>query len=104
MLASPRVGYGGTKLASAAATAIIHHHTPSVFIMAGLCFANAGLVLLHRRLAERSSEVKIEKCGRGRFRLVSTRPLSIEEVSGEMPKLEAKWFPARPGAPAGAGQ
>lgn len=49
----------------------------------------ARLVLLHRRLAERSSEVKIEKCGRGRFRLVTARPLSIEEVSGEMPRAKA---------------
>ena len=49
----------------------------------------ARLVLLHRRLAERSSEVKIEKSGRGRFRLVSSRPLSIEEVSGEMPRARA---------------
>lgn len=46
----------------------------------------ARLVLLHRRLAERSSEVKMEKCGRGRFRLVSTRPLAIEEIAGETPK------------------
>lgn len=49
----------------------------------------ARLVLLHRRLAERSTEVKIEKSGRGRFRLVSSRPLSIEEVSGEMPRARA---------------
>ncbi|MGV3548377.1 GAF domain-containing protein [Rhizobium sp.] len=46
----------------------------------------ARLVLLHRRLAERSSEVRIEKSGRGRFRLVTARPLAIEEVSDELPK------------------
>lgn len=49
----------------------------------------ARLVLLNRRLAERSTEVKIEKCGRGRFRLVSSRPLSIEEISGEAVRAKA---------------
>lgn len=49
----------------------------------------ARLVLLNRRLAERSTEVKIEKCGRGRFRLVSSRPLSIEEISGEAMRAKA---------------
>jgi hypothetical protein len=49
----------------------------------------ARLVLLHRRLAERSTEIRIEKCGRGRFRLVATRPLAIEDMSGEMPKARA---------------
>lgn len=49
----------------------------------------ARLVLLNRRLAERSTEVKIEKCGRGRFRLVSSRPLSIEEISGEAIRAKA---------------
>ena len=45
----------------------------------------ARLVLLHRRLSERSAEVRIEKSGRGRFRLIASRPLAIEEISGEMP-------------------
>jgi adenylate cyclase len=49
----------------------------------------ARLVLLNRRLAERSTEVKIEKCGRGRFRLVTSRPLSIEEISGEAMRAKA---------------
>jgi adenylate cyclase len=49
----------------------------------------ARLVLLNRRLAERSTEVKIEKCGRGRFRLVSSRPLAIEEISGEAMRAKA---------------
>lgn len=49
----------------------------------------ARLVLLNRRLAERSTEVKIEKCGRGRFRLVSSRPLLIEEISGEPARAKA---------------
>lgn len=42
----------------------------------------ARLILLQRRLAERSSEVAIEKTGRGRFRLVVRRPLLRLEMSG----------------------
>lgn len=49
----------------------------------------ARLVLLHRRLAERSSEIRIEKSGRGRFRLVTSRPLAIEEIAGDTPKARA---------------
>lgn len=49
----------------------------------------ARLVLLHRRLEERSAEIRLEKSGRGRFRLVASRPLSIEEISGEMPRAKA---------------
>ncbi|HET7716046.1 MAG TPA: GAF domain-containing protein [Bauldia sp.] len=39
----------------------------------------ARLVLLQRRLGERSA-IRIEKCGRGRFRLVVPGPLLLEEV------------------------
>jgi adenylate cyclase len=37
----------------------------------------ARLLLLARRLAERDVGIRIEKTGRGRFRLVSTRPLKL---------------------------
>jgi len=37
----------------------------------------ARLILLVRRLAERGTEVRIEKTGRGRFRLAVDRPLSL---------------------------
>jgi adenylate cyclase len=40
----------------------------------------ARLVLLHRRLAERSGAVLLEKSGRGRFRLRVNRPLQLVEV------------------------
>jgi adenylate cyclase len=40
----------------------------------------ARLVLLHRRLMERSGALRLEKCGRGRFRLVVDRPLRLVEV------------------------
>jgi adenylate cyclase len=40
----------------------------------------ARLVLLHRRLAERSGALQLEKAGRGRFRLRVNRPLRLVEV------------------------
>jgi adenylate cyclase len=41
----------------------------------------ARLILLQRRLAERGSCLAIEKTGRGRFRLVTERPLALAEVA-----------------------
>jgi len=38
------------------------------------------LILLKRRLDERSAPIRIEKTGRGRFRLVVDRPLRLEEA------------------------
>ena len=40
----------------------------------------ARLILLSRRLAERGDAVRIEKTGRGRFRLLVARPLELAEV------------------------
>lgn len=40
----------------------------------------ARLVLLQRRLQESSSGIRIEKTGRGRFRLVTARPVTLHEV------------------------
>ena len=39
------------------------------------------LVLLQRRLAERQAAIRIEKTGRGRFRLQVSRPVVLEEVA-----------------------
>ncbi|MGE0358770.1 MAG: GAF domain-containing protein [Burkholderiales bacterium] len=43
----------------------------------------ARLILLSRRLAERDAGARLEKSGRGRLRLVLTRPLRLVEVKGE---------------------
>jgi hypothetical protein len=40
----------------------------------------ARLVLLQRRLAERNAGITIDKCGRGRFRLVVNGHLALEEI------------------------
>jgi len=40
----------------------------------------ARLVLLQRRLADREACVRMEKAGRGRFRLVVTQPLGLQEL------------------------
>jgi adenylate cyclase len=40
----------------------------------------ARLVLLHKRLAERSDALRLEKSGRGRFRLRVNRPVQLVEV------------------------
>jgi adenylate cyclase len=42
----------------------------------------ARLILLQRRLAERSAAVSIEKTGRGRFRLKAGRPLLLTDAPG----------------------
>ncbi|HWP18865.1 MAG TPA: GAF domain-containing protein [Burkholderiaceae bacterium] len=42
----------------------------------------ARLVLLRQRLAERASGVALEKAGRGRLRLVVSRPIALLEVCG----------------------
>ncbi|RZL91530.1 MAG: GAF domain-containing protein [Variovorax sp.] len=42
----------------------------------------ARLVLLQRRLVENCPHIRIEKTGRGRFRLRVDRPVALEEISG----------------------
>ena len=46
----------------------------------------ARLILLQRRLEERNACVRIEKTGRGRFRLRVNRPLQLEEVRSGLPR------------------
>ena len=41
----------------------------------------ARLLLLQRRLAEHGPHLRIEKTGRGRFRLQVLRPLALQEVA-----------------------
>jgi hypothetical protein len=41
----------------------------------------ARLLLLQRRLAEHGPHLRIEKTGRGRFRLQVQRPLALQEVA-----------------------
>ncbi|MEX6501004.1 GAF domain-containing protein [Pseudomonas zhanjiangensis] len=41
----------------------------------------ARLILLQRRLAERSRDIVLEKCGRGRLRLSLRRPLLLQEIA-----------------------
>jgi hypothetical protein len=40
----------------------------------------ARLVLLRRRLAERTSDLRVEKTSRGRFQLTVTRPLELVQI------------------------
>jgi hypothetical protein len=40
----------------------------------------ARLILLQRRLAERGAPLRIEKTGRGRFRLCVSRPVELVEI------------------------
>jgi adenylate cyclase len=49
----------------------------------------ARLVLLYRRLAEKSNDIRIEKIGRGRICLVTDRALALEEVSDDMRRRAA---------------
>jgi len=42
----------------------------------------ARLVLLQRRLQEQSPHIRIEKTGRGRFRLCVARPVLLSETPG----------------------
>ena len=41
----------------------------------------ARLVLLHKRLAERDAGIRIEKCGRGRFRLALACAPVLEDIA-----------------------
>jgi hypothetical protein len=41
----------------------------------------ARLILLQRRLAERSRDILLEKSGRGRLRLLLKRPVLLQEIA-----------------------
>jgi hypothetical protein len=41
------------------------------------------LILLKRRLDERDAPIRIEKAGRGRFRLLVEHELRLEEIQAE---------------------
>ena len=45
----------------------------------------ARLILLRKRLEERSEDIRIEKTARGRFRLVVNRPLVLVSVAAASP-------------------
>jgi len=45
----------------------------------------ARLILLRKRLEERCDFIRIEKVARGRFRLVVTRPLTLQQAQGGAP-------------------
>jgi hypothetical protein len=45
----------------------------------------ARLILLQRRLLERTSFLRIEKTGRGRFRLCVGRPVQLQDMSSPPP-------------------
>ena len=45
----------------------------------------ARLILLRKRLQERSSAVRIEKVARGRFRIEVSRPIALVAVDGGGP-------------------
>lgn len=45
----------------------------------------ARLILLRKRLEERSPAIRLEKVARGRFRLVVGRPLALSSISGGSP-------------------
>jgi adenylate cyclase len=46
----------------------------------------ARLILLQKRLEERNACVRIEKTGRGRFRLRLNRPLALDEIGTGLPR------------------
>ena len=46
----------------------------------------ARLILLQKRLAERDACVRIEKTGRGRFRLRLNRPLQLDDIASGLPR------------------
>ncbi|MNG28800.1 hypothetical protein D3C84_1141120 [compost metagenome] len=41
----------------------------------------ARLILLQRRLAERSRDIVLQKCGRGRLRLLLKRPVLLQQIA-----------------------